>query len=269
MGNRVTKPSRGAPLACRRPPALEFRADEVLAGAAARVPALGGRMFAGRTLGVAMLATGCLATSAATAQTVDPATSAIARGNFVQQWRQVDGRWHSQRVRTTFKACAYPAVSACGKPVGGPYAPGETIPYNAFGCVRPPITVRCVVEPLDPRPPVTAPARPPIVSPPPARVAPLSSGLWVLKTGEVTAVLDLKVAGPRFSGVSDWNRPGLRRDPIVQGRMVGGTISFTRMCGSRATCLQRFVGRAVGDEIVGHWTGRGASQPIPWTMRRR
>lgn len=230
-------------------------------------------MFAARTLGAAALAIGLSGIVPAAAQTAGPATSGIERGNFVQQWRQVDGRWHSQRVRTTLKACAYPAVSACGKPVGGPYAPGETLPYNAFGCVRPPITVRCVVEPLDARPPaparpsVATPVRPPLVAAAPMAV-PLTSGRWVLKTGEVTAVLDLKVTGPRFSGVSDWNRPGLRRDPIVQGRMIGGTVAFTRMCGSRATCIQRFVGRPVGDEIVGEWTGRGTRRPIPWTMRR-
>ena len=73
-------------------------------------------------------------------------TAALSRGDFDAHWRQVDGPWRSRVEHTTVRGCRYPAVDACGLPAGGPFPEGATTNYNAFGCRRPAITLRCVVE---------------------------------------------------------------------------------------------------------------------------
>lgn len=185
------------------------------------------------------------------AQDAGRSVRALPRGDYEVHWRQVDGAWLSQARRSTMPGCDYPAHDACGRPGGGPFHAGATIPYNAFGCTRPPITVQCVVR-----------------SRPPQPVGALASGRWVLRTGTISAVLDINVAGNRFSGVSDWRVGTARRDPIIDGRVRGSVITFTRLCDGRITCIQRFTGTLTGDRASGLWTGPGARRPTSWTLER-
>ncbi len=178
--------------------------------------------------------------------------SRLPRGDYETHWRQSGGDWRSQVTRTTFAGCAYPADTACGKPAKGRYRAGASVPYNAFGCTRPAITVQCVVQKAglgmpdatdarDTRPPATG----------------FTSGRYVLKTSAYSAVVDLTFTGDRFRGVSDWSLPSAHRDPIVHGRITDGSISFTRLCRGRRDCVQKFAGTVTGNRASGLWAGPG------------
>lgn len=179
----------------------------------------------------------------------------LPRGDYETYWRQVDGDWRSGLVHTTIRGCAYPVRDACGTRIQGRYLDGETTLYNAFGCTRAAIAIRCVVQKAGAGLPRTG------------RSAPgFGSGRYLLKTSVHVVVVDLAVGGRRFRGVSDWNTPEARRDPIVGGTIRGGAISFTRRCTAPAVCVQRFSGTLIGDRASGLWTGTGTDRPVSWTL---
>jgi hypothetical protein len=195
----------------------------------------------------------------AVAQTAGPVTPhRLPRGDFETYWRQVDGKWVSQITRTTLQGCAYPAEDACGEPAGGPYVDGAEVSYNAYGCVRAPIRIRCVVQKAGTGLPGRA-----------ALEARFTSGRYVLKTSNRTMNVDLTVTGDRFSGYSDRSTPGEGRDPIVDGRIRGRSIFFRILCGARTSCVQRFRGTLIGDRASGLRTGAGARRPVSWTLEHR
>ncbi|WP_333822371.1 hypothetical protein [Pinisolibacter sp.] len=199
----------------------------------------------------------------AAAQATGPTTpTRLPRGDYESYWRQVDGPWMSQLTRTTLQGCAYPAEDACGRPAGGPFVGGATVAYNAFGCVRAPITIRCVVQKAGTGQPGVA-GRGRLAS---GRFA---SGRYELRTGATVAVVDLTVNGRRFSGFSDPTMPGRAKDPIVDGRVLGRSIFFRRLCEARTTCVQRYRGTLIGDRARGLMTVKGARRPVSWTLEPR
>ena len=215
-----------------------------------------------RTLG-AILVGLCVAAGAATqaaAQVTGPVSPADPpRGDYEAYWRQVDGPWMSQLTRTTLRGCAYPAEDACGRAAGGPFVGGATVSYNAFGCVRAPITIRCVVQ-------KAGAGQPGVAGRGPFGTGRFITGRYELRTGGDVAVVDLTVNGSRFSGFSDPIRPGRMKEPIVDGRLRGRSIFFRRLCEARTTCVQRYRGALIGDRARGLMTVKGARRPVSWTL---
>lgn len=218
-----------------------------------------------RTLGAilgALLAVAASVTSAA-AQVAGPAKpTSLPRGDYEAYWRQIDGPWTSQLTRTTQRGCAYPAEDACGRPAGGPFGDGATVAYNAFGCVRAPITIRCVVQ-------KAGTGLPAVVGHGRFTGGRFVSGRYELRTGSDIAVVDLTVNGTRFSGFSDPVGPGRPKEPIVDGRLLGRSIFFRRLCEARTTCVQRYRGSLIGDRARGLMTVKGARRPVTWTLEPR
>lgn len=203
------------------------------------------------------------ATVPALAQGAGPAAGS-ARGDYETHWQQPGGKWRSQVTHTTFASCAYPAATSCGKPAKARYRAGATLAYNAFGCTRPPITVQCVVQKVG--------LGVPRAGDPSGKGLPaigFTSGRYVLKTSVYSAVVDLTFTGDRFRGVADWNLPSAHHDPIVGGRISGGTIAFTRLCRGRKDCVQRYSGTVTGNRASGLWSGpgHGAERTRSWTLQ--
>jgi hypothetical protein len=215
-----------------------------------------------RTLGailVGLLVAAGPATPAAAQVTGPVSPAGLPRGDYEAYWRQVDGPWMSQLTHTTLRGCTYPAEDACGRPAGGPFAGGATVAYNAFGCVRAPITIRCVVQ-------KAGTGQPGVAGRGPFGIGRFASGRYELRTGSDVAVVDLTVSGMRFSGFTDPVRPGRPKDPIVDGRILGRSIFFRRLCEARTSCVQRYRGTLIGDRARGLMTVKGARRPISWTL---
>jgi hypothetical protein len=104
-----------------------------------------------------------------------------------------------------------------------------------------------------------------------AASSPLVSGKYELVTGIYTSTFALTVTGSRFSGSSKWECcPGPRTDPIVQGLVQNGKISFIRECSGQGlliACTQSYTGTITPDGASGQWTGTGGS--YSWTMHKR
>ncbi|MGL4637079.1 MAG: hypothetical protein ACRCWF_13935 [Beijerinckiaceae bacterium] len=108
---------------------------------------------------------------------------------------------------------------------------------------------------------------------PPARPAgaTLQSGNYAMMAGTFPATVTLNVQGTAFSGQSSWTCcPGRRVDPIVQGRIANGRVSFVRVCtgqGWPGACRQTYTGVISGNSASGTWSGTGGSGR--WSMTRR
>jgi hypothetical protein len=105
--------------------------------------------------------------------------------------------------------------------------------------------------------------------------SPLVSGQYeVVADGIYNAAFTIKVNGSTFSGSSTWPCcPGHRVDPIVEGHIQGGKISFARICsgqGQEGVCRQVYTGSITENGASGQWTGTGAVFGAgSWTMRKR
>ena len=100
--------------------------------------------------------------------------------------------------------------------------------------------------------------------------SPFVSGKYEL-VGGYSSTFTLTVTGSRFSGSSKWECcPGPRTDPIVQGLVQNGKISFIRECSGQGVpfaCTQSYTGTITPDGASGQWTGTGGSGS--WTMHKR
>ena len=105
----------------------------------------------------------------------------------------------------------------------------------------------------------------------PAASSPLVSGKYELVAGSYSSAFTLTVTGSRFSGSSKWECcPGPRTDPIVQGLVQNGKISFVRECNGQGVpfaCTQSYTGTITPDGASGQWSGTGGSGS--WTMHKR
>lgn len=210
----------------------------------------------------AFFAVAAQATPGASQVAAPLAPGSLPRGDYEAYWRQVDGPWMSQLARTTLRGCAYPATDACGRPAGGPFVGGATVAYNAFGCVRAPITIRCVVQ-------KAGTGQPGVAGRGPFGTGRFATGRYELRTGSDVAVVDLTVKGMRFSGFTDPARPGRPKEPIVDGRIFGRSVFFRRLCDARTTCVQRYRGTLIGDRARGLMTAKGVRRPVSWTLEPR
>lgn len=100
---------------------------------------------------------------------------------------------------------------------------------------------------------------------------PLASGQYDVVASGFSSVFSLAVTGSTFSGSSKWTCcPGPRTDPIVQGFVQNGTISFVRDCtgqGHPGACRQSYTGTITESGASGQWSGTGGGGS--WTLRRR
>ena len=100
---------------------------------------------------------------------------------------------------------------------------------------------------------------------------PLVSGKYEVVASGYSSIFTLAVTGSRFSGSSKWECcPGPRTDPIVQGVVQNGNISFIRECNGQGVliaCTQSYTGTITPDGASGQWSGTGG--PGSWTMHKR
>ena len=100
---------------------------------------------------------------------------------------------------------------------------------------------------------------------------PLVSGTYDVDSNGYASTFTITVTGSRFSGASKWTCcPGPRVDPIVQGVVQNGKISFIRDCtgqGYPGECRQAYNGSIMQDGAAGRWSGTGGGGS--WTMRKR
>jgi Caspase domain len=101
--------------------------------------------------------------------------------------------------------------------------------------------------------------------------SPLVSGTYDVVASGYSSTFTITMTGSAFSGSSKWTCcPGPRIDPIVQGLIQNGKISFIRDCngqGSLIECKQAFTGSIMESGASGQWAGSGGSGS--WTMRKR
>jgi len=102
----------------------------------------------------------------------------------------------------------------------------------------------------------------------------LRSGSYTMTSGSFSALVTLNVQGAGFSGQSSWSCcPSARIDPIVEGRIANGRVTFVRDCrgqGWPGACRQTYTGVISGNSVSGTWSGTG----VPagggrWSMRLR
>jgi uncharacterized caspase-like protein len=100
---------------------------------------------------------------------------------------------------------------------------------------------------------------------------PIVSGTYDVDSNGYASTFTITVTGSTFSGASKWTCcPGPRVDPIVQGVVQNGKISFIRDCtgqGYPGECKQSYSGALMQDGAAGRWTGTGGGGS--WTMRKR
>jgi uncharacterized caspase-like protein len=100
---------------------------------------------------------------------------------------------------------------------------------------------------------------------------PIASGTYDVDANGYASTFTITVAGSNFSGSSKWACcPGPRTDPIVQGVVQNGKISFIRDCtgqGWPGECRQSYSGSLMQDGAAGRWSGTGGGGS--WTMRKR
>jgi hypothetical protein len=100
---------------------------------------------------------------------------------------------------------------------------------------------------------------------------PLVSGQYDVVASGYSSTFTITVSNSKFSGSSKWACcPGPRIDPIIQGRIQNGRISFVRDCsgqGYPGECRQEYTGSITENGASGQWTGTpfGAGS---WTMRK-
>ena len=101
--------------------------------------------------------------------------------------------------------------------------------------------------------------------------SPLVSGKYDVDANGYASTFTITVTGSTFSGSSQWTCcPGPRTDPIVQGVVQNGKISFIRDCtgqGYPGECKQAYSGSIMQDGAAGRWSGTGGGGS--WTMRKR
>jgi hypothetical protein len=104
-----------------------------------------------------------------------------------------------------------------------------------------------------------------------AASSPLVSGKYEVVASGYSSTFAITATGSRFSGSSKWECcPGPRTDPIVQGLVQNGKISFIRECSGQGlliACTQSYTGTITPDGASGQWTGTGG--PGSWTMHKR
>jgi hypothetical protein len=100
---------------------------------------------------------------------------------------------------------------------------------------------------------------------------PIVSGTYDVDANGYASTFAITVIGSTFSGSSKWACcPGSRTDPIVQGVVQNGKISFIRDCtgqGYAGECRQSYSGSLMQDGAAGRWSGTGGGGS--WTMRKR
>jgi uncharacterized caspase-like protein len=101
--------------------------------------------------------------------------------------------------------------------------------------------------------------------------SPIVSGTYDVDANGYASTFTITVTGSNFSGSSKWACcPGPRTDPIVQGVVQNGKISFIRDCtgqGLPGECRQSYSGSLMQDGAAGRWSGTGGGGS--WTMRKR
>jgi uncharacterized caspase-like protein len=99
----------------------------------------------------------------------------------------------------------------------------------------------------------------------------LVSGQYDVVASGFPSTFTITVTGSTFSGSSKWTCcPGPRTDPIFQGVIQDGKISFFRDCsgqGQTGACKQGYTGSIVENGASGQWAGTGGGGA--WTMRKR
>ena len=99
----------------------------------------------------------------------------------------------------------------------------------------------------------------------------LASGTYDVDANGYGSTFTITVIGSTFSGSSKWTCcPGPRTDPIVQGVVQNGKISFIRDCtgqGLSGECKQAYSGSIMDSGAAGRWSGTGGGGS--WTMRKR
>jgi hypothetical protein len=102
----------------------------------------------------------------------------------------------------------------------------------------------------------------------------LQSGSYNMNSGNFEALVTLSVQGATISGQSSWKCcPSPRIDPIIEGRIANGNVTFVRDCrgqGYVGACRQTYTGVISGNSVSGTWSGTG--QPPGggrWSMRLR
>ena len=97
------------------------------------------------------------------------------------------------------------------------------------------------------------------------------SGTYDVDANGYASTFTITVTGSNFSGSSKWACcPGPRTDPIVQGVVQNGRITFIRDCtgqGLPGECKQSYSGSLMQDGAAGRWSGTGGGGS--WTMRKR
>ncbi len=97
------------------------------------------------------------------------------------------------------------------------------------------------------------------------------SGTYDVDANGYASTFTITVTGSNFSGSSKWACcPGPRTDPIMQGVVQNGKISFIRDCSGQGwpgECKQSYSGSLMGDGAAGRWSGTGGGGS--WTMRKR
>jgi len=105
----------------------------------------------------------------------------------------------------------------------------------------------------------------------PSERSPLVSGRYDVDSNGFSSTFTITVTGSTFSGSSRWTCcPGPRTDPIFQGVVQNGKISFIRDCsgqGYPGECKQSYAGSIMDDGAAGRWSGTGGGGS--WTMRKR
>jgi hypothetical protein len=100
---------------------------------------------------------------------------------------------------------------------------------------------------------------------------PLVSGIYDVVASGYASTFSITVTGTTFSGSSKWACcPGARTDPIFQGVIHNGAISFMRDCsgqGQPGECKQGYTGTIGENGAAGQWAGTGGGGT--WTMRKR
>jgi uncharacterized caspase-like protein len=100
---------------------------------------------------------------------------------------------------------------------------------------------------------------------------PIVSGTYDVDANGYASTFTITVTGSNFSGSSRWTCcPGPRTDPIVQGVVQNGKISFIRDCSGQGwpgECRQSYSGALLQDGAAGRWSGTGGGGS--WTMRKR
>jgi uncharacterized caspase-like protein len=101
--------------------------------------------------------------------------------------------------------------------------------------------------------------------------SPLVSGRYDVDANGYGSTFTITVTGSTFSGSSTWTCcPGPRTDPIFQGVIQNGKISFMRDCsgqGYASECKQSYTGSFMDNGAAGRWSGTGGGGS--WTMRKR